>query len=233
MKSLFQKVVVVGASRGVGAAVAEHIMPRTTELISVSRTFAKYGRWIQADVSTTKGIKTIKNAVGDSALDALLYMGGTWETNAFTTEYSFEDCSEEDIENVIAVNLIAPIRLVKSLLPALRQSKNAKIIFMGALSGLDNFPAREVANSASKFGLRGVVHSLREELRQDRISVTVINPGNISTPEVLEDLRQAGQPETSAIPICDLLSVIDCILSLSSSTCIKEIQIPAMSARGA
>lgn len=63
---------------------------------------------------------------------------------------------------------------------------------MGALSGLDNFPAREVANSASKSSLQGVVHSLREELRKDCISVTIINPGNIATPEVLEDLRQAG-----------------------------------------
>jgi len=104
---------------------------------------------------------------------------------------------------------------------------------MGALSGLDNFPAREVANSASKFGLRGVVHSLREELRQDRISVTILNPGNIGTPEVLNDLKQAKQPEINAIPLSDLLSVIDCILSLSSSTCIKEIQIPAMSTQGA
>jgi NAD(P)-dependent dehydrogenase (short-subunit alcohol dehydrogenase family) len=160
-------------------------------------------------------------------------MGGTWESKAFTQEYSFEKCAEEDIERVIAVNLLAPIHLVKSLLPALRRSKNPKIVFMGALSGLDNFPAREVANSASKFGLRGVVHALREELRPDRIAVTVINPGNIGTPEVLEDLRRAGQPETNAIPLSDLLSVIDCVLSLSRSSCIKEIQIPAMSAKGA
>ena len=104
---------------------------------------------------------------------------------------------------------------------------------MGALSGLDNFPAREVANSASKFGLRGVVHSLREELRKDRIAVTIINPGNLATPEVLDDLKQAGEPETNAIPLSDLLSILDCILSLSRSTCIKEIQLPAMNATGA
>ncbi len=233
MENHFHQVVIVGASRGVGAAVAEHMIPQTSRLIAVSRTPAQNGEWIEADVSTKTGIQKIKNAVGDSALDALLYMGGTWETKAFTSEYSFENCSDEDIENVIAVNLLAPIRLVKSLLPALRRGENAKIIFMGALSGLDNFPAREVANSASKFGLRGVVHSLREELRQDRISVTILNPGNIGTPEVLNDLKQAKQPETNAIPLSDLLSVIDCILSLSSSTCIKEIQIPAMSAQGA
>ena len=233
MKNYFHQVVIVGASRGIGAAVAEHMILKTNRLITVSRTPAKIGQWIEADVSRKTGIEKIKNAVGDSALDALLYMGGTWETEAFTSKYSFENCSDEDIENVIAVNLLAPIRLVKSLLPSLRRGENAKIIFMGALSGLDNFPAREVANSASKFGLRGVVHSLREELRQDRISVTILNPGNIGTPEVLNDLKQAKQPEINAIPLSDLLSVIDCILSLSSSTCIKEIQIPAMSTQGA
>ncbi|WP_019507091.1 SDR family oxidoreductase [Pleurocapsa sp. PCC 7319] len=233
MARKFQKILVVGASRGIGAAVSEHILSSTTELITVSRSRANFGNWIEADISTKAGIETVKLAVGNSPLDALLYMGGTWETNAFTKEYSFERCADEDIENVIAVNLLAPIRLVKSLLPALRQGANPKVIFMGALSGLDNFPAREVANTASKFGLRGVVHALREELRSDRIAVTIINPGNIATPEVLDDLKQAGQPESNAIPLSDLLSVIDCILSLSRSTCIKEIQIPAMSARGA
>lgn len=233
MKNHFNKVVVIGASRGVGAAVAEHIISRTTELITVSRSPSNFGNWIEADISNKTGIEIVTNAVGNSPLDALLYMGGTWETQAFTSEYSFEKCSDEDIENVIAVNLVAPIRLVKSLLPALRKATNPKIIFMGALSGLDNFPAREVANSASKFGLRGVVHALREELRKDRIAVTIINPGNIATPEVLDDLKQAGKPETDAIPLSDLLSVIDCVLSLSRSTCIKEIQIPAMNAKGA
>lgn len=231
--SNLDRVVVVGASRGVGAAVAEHLLPRTTELIGVSRSPANFGRWIEADVSTKGGIEAVRDAIGNLSLDALLYMGGTWESKAFTQEYSFEECAEADIERVIAVNLLAPIRLVKSLLPALKRAKNPKIVFMGALSGLDNFPVREVANTASKFGLRGAVHALREELRPDRIGVTVINPGNIGTPEVLEDLKQAGQPKTNAIPLLDLLKVIDCVLALSRSTCIKEIQIPAMSATGA
>ena len=229
----FERVLVVGASRGIGAAVAQHLGDRTTELITVSRTPAGYGNWIEADISKQAGVETVGKAIANSSLDALLYMGGTWESKAFTSQYSFEDCSDEDIERVIAVNLLAPIRLVKLLLPALRRSPNPKIIFMGALSGLDNFPAREVANTASKFGLRGAVHALREELRPERISVTVINPGNVATPEVIEDLKHAGQPETNAIPLSDLLNVIDCVLSLSRSSCIKEIQMPAMSTKSA
>jgi 3-oxoacyl-[acyl-carrier protein] reductase len=226
-------VAIIGGSRGIGEAVARHLVAKSERVLSVSRSVATYGEWIKADVSTLEGVNTVAEAVGEGVLDSLLYMGGTWETDAFTSSYSFSSCSDDDIARVLNVNLMAPIRIVKALLPALRKSSNPKIIFMGALSGRDNFPSREVANSASKFGLRGVVHSLREELRRDRISVTVINPGNVGTPEVLSDLAEIGAPATDAIPIEDLLMIIDCVLCLSRQTCIKEIDVPAMSSKGA
>ncbi|MBD2034528.1 SDR family NAD(P)-dependent oxidoreductase [Leptolyngbya sp. FACHB-321] len=226
-------ILVAGASRGIGLAVAEHFIDQCDRLLAVSRTAAPVGEWVQADLSNLTGIETVLKAIGDDCLDALLYMGGTWETHAFTSQYRFEACSDEDITRVIAVNLLAPIRLVKALLPILRRSNNPKIIFMGALSGRDHFPGREVANSASKFGLRGVVHSLREELRSQQIGVTVINPGNVGTPEVLADLASDNLTGGEAIPLTDLLCIIDCILSLSRATCIKEIDVPAMLGKGA
>ncbi len=226
-------VAVIGGSRGIGEAVARHLTASGERVWSISRTASSYGEWVRADVSTLEGVNAVAEAVGEEALDSLLYLGGTWEEYAFTAAYSFSSCSDEDITRVLTVNLLAPIRIVKALLPALRKSTNPKIIFMGALSGRDNFPSREVANSASKFGLRGVVHSLREELRPDRISVTVINPGNVGTPEVLADLEGIGAPATDAIPLQDLLTIIDCVLSLSRQTCIKEIDVPAMAGRGA
>ena len=229
----FRTILVAGASRGIGLAVAEHLIDQCDRLVAVSRTVAPIGEWVQADLSDLVGIETVVNAIGNDALDGLLYMGGTWETHAFMPQYRFEACSDEDIIRVIAVNLVAPIRLVKALLPALRRSDNPKIIFMGALSGRDNFPGREVANSASKFGLRGVVHSLREELRSQQIGVTVINPGNVGTPEVLADLAAANLTGGEAIPLSDLLSIVDYILSLSRATCIKEIDLPAMLSEGA
>jgi len=226
-------VAIIGGSRGIGEAVARHLVAKSERVLSVSRSVSQYGEWIKADVSTPEGVNTVAEAAGEGVLDSLLYMGGTWETNAFTSTYSFTSCSDDDIARVLNVNLLAPIRIAKVLLPALRKSSNPKIIFMGALSGRDNFPSREVANSASKFGLRGVVHSLREELRPDRISVTVINPGNVGTPEVLSDLAEIGAPATDAIPLEDLLMIIDCVLCLSRQTCIKEIDVPAMSSKGA
>jgi 3-oxoacyl-[acyl-carrier protein] reductase len=131
------------------------------------------------------------------------------------------------------VDLLGPIRMVKGLLPALRKSSNPKIIFMGALPGRDSFPSREVANSAWKFGLRSVVHSLREELRHDWISVTVINPGIVGTPELPSELDEIGSPPPDAIPLDDLLMIIGCVLFLSRQTCIKEIDVTSMSGKGA
>lgn len=229
----YKTILIAGASRGIGLAVAEHLASQTDRLVSVSRTKSSIGEWIPADLSVLAGVETVTEAIGSDCLDALLYMGGTWETHAFTSQYSFENCSDADIARVIAVNLIAPIRLVKALLPALRRSPNPKIIFMGALSGLDNFPGREVANTASKFGLRGVVHSLREELRSQQIGITIINPGNVGTPEVLADLAANNLLGGEAIPLTDLLKILDCVLSLSRATCIKEIDVPAMLGEGA
>lgn len=229
----FKTILVVGASRGIGLAVANHLIDQCDRLLTVSRTVAPVGEWVQADLSDLAGIKTVINAIGEDSLDALLYMGGTWETHAFTPQYCFETCSDEDIVRVIAVNLIAPIRLIKGLLPALRRSDNPKIIVMGALSGRDNFPGREVANSASKFGLRGMVHSLREELRSQQMGVTVINPGNVGTPEVLADLAAENLTGGEAIPLSDLLRILDCVLSLSRATCLKEIDVPSMLGKGA
>ncbi|HEY9625984.1 MAG TPA: SDR family oxidoreductase [Coleofasciculaceae cyanobacterium] len=229
----FKTILVAGASRGIGLAVAEHLITQCDRLLAVSRTAAPVGEWIQADLSDLIGVETVGRAIGNDCLDALLYTGGTWEAHAFTSQYRFEACSDEDIARVIAVNLLAPIRLVKALLPALRRSDNPKIIFMGALSGRDNFPGREVANTASKFGLRGVVHSLREELRSQQVGVTVINPGNVGTPEVLADLASADLTGGEAIPLTDLLRIMDCVLSLSRATCIKEIDVPAMLGKGA
>ena len=226
-------IVIAGASSGIGGEVAKALAPRTRRLIGVARRPALAGEAIEADLTSAQGIAHVTEAVGESALDALLYLGGTWEQDAFTDAYDFATCADEEMTRVLNVNLLAPIRLTQALLPALRRSDNPKIVFMGALSGLDNFPGREVANSASKFGLRGAVHALRESLRKERIGVTVINPGYVGTPHVLEELERDGTSPDEAIPMTDMMAIIECVLNVSRSTCIKEIQVPAMAGHGA
>ncbi|MBW4620278.1 MAG: SDR family oxidoreductase [Cyanosarcina radialis HA8281-LM2] len=205
--------------------VARHFAQKGDRAISVSRSQAVAGEWIQADISTSEGIESVAEAIGESVLDALLFMGGVWEDGAFTEQYDFMKSSDRETRYVIAVNTIAPIELTKQLAKNLAKSDNPRAIFIGALSGLDNSASVEVANTASKFGLRGAAQALKLALRDRRIGVTVINPGNVATEEVLTDIEEGRFSQQVPIPLADLISAIEWILSLSNTVDVGDINI--------
>ncbi|MFN5513440.1 MAG: SDR family NAD(P)-dependent oxidoreductase [Cyanobacteriota bacterium] len=223
MQPMKKQIVVIGASRGIGGAVAKHFAEKGDVLFSVSRSKSVAGDWIQADISTPEGINTVVDKIGGSRIDALLFMGGVWENGAFTDQYDFLASPDHETRYLLAVNTIAPIELMKRLVNNFSQSDNPRAIFIGALSGLDNSATTEVANTASKFGLRGAVQSLRLALRHYEIGITVINPGNIATEEVIADIEEGRFEAQIPIPLEDIISTIGWILTLSRAVDIGEI----------
>lgn len=223
-----RRVMVAGASRGIGLAVADARAAAGDEVLSVSRTPSPKGQWIEADLGTASGCRKAADAAGGAQLDALLYMGGTWETDAFTTAFDFERCSDDDLRRVLDVNLLAPIRLAQRLLPALRKATAPRVVLMGSLSGLPHRASPEVANTASKFGLQGVAQALVEATRGHGIGVTVINPGNVATPEVMSELAQGQLLGGHAIPMVDLLACVDLVLRMGASTTVERIDLATM-----
>lgn len=213
-----RNLLVVGASRGIGEAVAEFFSSKGDNIISVSRTPSNVGKWIEADVSKPDGIEKVLDEISEQPVDALLFMGGVWEQNAFTDEYNFETSPYSETQYVINVNQIAPIELVKGLLSNLRKADNPRAIFIGATSGLDMSDTSEVAYSASKFGLRGAVHSLRIGFKNEGIGFTVINPGFVGTDEVLEDIESGDLEELVPIPIEDIVRSVGFVLESSNCT---------------
>ncbi|ELR99834.1 SDR family oxidoreductase [Gloeocapsa sp. PCC 73106] len=218
-------ILIIGGSRGIGLAVSEYYAQKNINLICVSRSPSNYGTWIEADIGTQVGVDKIAEFFEGKKIDALLFLGGTWEQNAFTEQYDFLTSDFAEIDQVIAVNCIAPIKIVKALFNSLKLSTNPKAIFIGSLSGLENKASREVANSASKYGLRGAIHALQRELKDSHIGFTVINPGNVATPEVFNDIKTGAFQEQKPIPLEDLISVIECALNVSSFVYIPEINI--------
>ncbi|MEA5449016.1 SDR family oxidoreductase [Leptolyngbya sp. CCNP1308] len=218
-------VVVIGASRGIGAAVAQHFVSHDHQVWSVSRSPAVAGHWIQADISEPAGIQAIASALGDTPIDALLFMGGVWEASAFTDAYDFLSSSDAETRFVISVNTIAPIEITRSLAANLSQTTNPRAIYIGALSGLENCPSAEVANTASKFGLRGAVQALRLALGNQNIGFTVINPGNIATEEVLLDIEEGRFGPQMPIPITVITTAIDWLLNLPPSVDVPELNL--------
>lgn len=222
---MIERMVIVGATGGIGAAVAAHYEPRVGELITVSRTPAQHGTWLRCDVTDPSQMHALAAQLGDTAVDALLYLAGTWEADAFTGAYSFPATPAEETQRVVAVNLTAPILLVQALLPQLNRSPNPRVVLLGSLSGKDHSASPEVANTASKYGLRGAAQAMALALPNTSIGLTVLNPGNVATSEVNDDIAQGRIPPQQPIPLTDLTGALDCILSMSAASVITELDL--------
>lgn len=219
------RMMIVGASRGIGAAMAAHYAPQVEHLLTVSRTPAAVGDWHACDVTDASAVARLAAEIGHEPLDALLYLGGTWERGAFTDVYRFEASPPEEIREVVAVNLVAPILLAQALLPQIRRSGNPRIVLIGALGALNHAASPEVANSASKFGLRGVAQALQLALGGEGVAVTIVNPGNVATAEVEDDIATGRFDAQTPIPLADLARVLDCVLAMSPASVVSEVNL--------
>jgi len=112
----------------------------------------------------------------------------------------------------------------------LRQAKNGKIILIGSIAGLDHTNNAQVSFVTSKFGLRGITNALREHVRKDKISVTCINPGELAAEVPYEEGAEKAIElyQGTRIPVQDIVSIVQCVINLSPVSCVKEINIPAI-----
>ncbi len=212
---------IFGASRGLGAAF-DTGLPEPGDVVwtvsrqrpfSLSTPSSVQRHWIQADLAHPAASQQIAQTLAGQPLDVLIYNAGIWEDDAFGPAYDFSAVSDADTQRILTVNLTAAITCIQKLLPNLQQSPNGKLILIGSTSGLENIGGPEVAYTASKFGLRGVAHALRENLRPFRIAVTCLNPGSL---------------EGDGIPHADMVALVKCLINLSNATCVKEVDMPAM-----
>lgn len=225
---------IYGVSKGLGKALVEGI-PTNEELVyGVSRSKPPFEQsnftWLPADLNDSQSANIIKDKVKEQPINTLIYNVWIWENLAFSDDYQFETTDDLELLNIIQTNISACLLNLKMLLPNLRSAENSKIILIGSTWGLDNHNGKEVAFSATKYALRGIVQSLRETLREDKIGISIINLGYLATEyplsvpvaEVIE--KSHGQ----LIPLHDVVNAVRFILSTSNATCVKEITMPAM-----
>jgi len=88
----------------------------------------------------------------------------------------------------------------------------------------------QVSFVASKFAIRGIGEALREHLRQDRIAVTCINPGELAAEIPYAEGRERALEayQGTRIPLQDMVDLTNCLIGLSPAACVKEIHLPAM-----
>ncbi len=175
-----KSILITGATSGVGLVLAKRIVTSDVELWVTGRNTkildalqSEGAHAIPADLSKTEDINRLVH--DNSSFDIVIFCAGLG-----TFEYA-HDIDDEMIERMIDVNVIAPMKLTKRLLPAMLQRKSGHLIYLGSQAGKVATPKASIY-AASKHALLGYTDALRMELAPYGIFVTTINPGPIDTP---------------------------------------------------
>ncbi|MDH1010077.1 SDR family oxidoreductase [Pseudomonas nicosulfuronedens] len=231
-------ILIVGAGRGLGRALLEGIAQPGDSLIGVSRrrpdALAMAPgidlQWIEADLAMPAEAVAQIEAQTPAELDVLICNVGIWEEHAFSEQYSFLGDSDASIGTLVDVNITATLLLLKRLVPRLLGSARPQLILTGSTSALRQSGRPEVAFGATKFALNGMADALRESFRDQRLAVTVLQLGNLNTDDPLATplTEAATRGEGQLIPVHDVLTLVDALLRLSTSSFVRELTLPAM-----
>ena len=180
------RVLLTGATGGIGAAIAEALLSRGSAVLAtgrdpraldiLSRRLARFGdkvTFLRADLLLPDDRERLCAAAtaprGSGAVNVLINNAGSGQFGLF------DATPEADIERLLAINVAAPLKLTRALLPHLQRQPSAAIVNMGSVLGAIGYPG-QATYSATKFALRGFSEALRRELADSHVRVLYIAP---------------------------------------------------------
>lgn len=199
---------ITGASRGIGAAVAEHMAAQGANLALVyagSRDLAealcaqcaeKHGIQAQAYQCDVADFAAVKALVGEvkkafGAVDILVNNAGVTQDGLLAM------MKEESFDRVLDVDLKGAFNFIRHCTPLFLRQKGGAIVNISSVSGLIGNPGQ--ANySAAKAGLIGLTKAVAKELAPKGITCNAVAPGFIAT-DMTKDLQDNSL--LAAIPL--------------------------------
>jgi len=181
-----ERIVITGASRGIGRAIAERLAAPGRELVLHSRTTTALvetatavrsrgatARVVTGNLATVGGVRALAAVVGDAPVRALVNCAGS------AVVKKVDEISAEEWERALFLGATAPFLLVKSLLS--RLGPGSAVISILSVAARRGFPGWS-SYCAAKHALEGFTASLREELRERGVRVINVYPSATDTP---------------------------------------------------
>lgn len=221
-----KRVLVTGASSGIGRAIAIECSRMGAQIILTARNTERLDETlgmmdasqihqvIPADLSSEEGLRLLVESVSEP-LDGVVNCAG------MAMPKPFRFILDTDMEMIMGVNFKAPAILLQQLLKRKRINKGASLVFISSIAGVWISFIGESLYSASKGAVNGLVKSMAIELAGKGIRVNSVNPGMIDTQflksgsiteeQLQEDakrypLGRYGKPEEVAYAVVYLLS---------------------------
>ena len=172
----------IGASEGLGAALAQNMSAAGADLVLSSRDKAKLemlasglsgqAQVCPVDVSDQGDVDRALSEVGD--LDGVVYLAGLyWPMPA-------QEWNHEQATAMMEVNLTGAMRTLGPLMQNFVQKDAGHIVITGSLVGFRGLP-RSIGYTASKAGLMTLAEGMYYDLQKTGVAVQLVNPGYIKT----------------------------------------------------
>ncbi|MDQ3572785.1 MAG: SDR family NAD(P)-dependent oxidoreductase [Actinomycetota bacterium] len=176
-----KRILLTGATGGLGRAIAQALAARGGTVISSSRKGPELEE-LTASLPGEGHESVVSDLAEEGAPERLLAAAGEIDilvANAgLPASGRIEGYSEDQIKRALRVNLEAPILLAHALLGPMQARGAGHLVFISSLNG-KVATARSSLYSATKFGLRGFALGMREDLRGTAVGSSVVMPGTV------------------------------------------------------
>lgn len=194
-------IAVTGATSGMGKACAEQLSARGHRVYGTVYGIEMDPAWkdlpyrlIPCDITNQRSVEAFYGQVKEEArrIDALVNCAG------FAMEGSVEDTTVEEAKKQFEVNFFGTHRMIREVLPVMREQGGGKIITISSLAAQVPGIPYQGFYSMSKKAVDGLVETLRLEGKPFGIQATSINPGDMKTDFTANRVRVAALKPGSA-----------------------------------
>jgi short-subunit dehydrogenase len=227
-----KKIVITGATKGIGRAIAEKFASEEWGLALCARNESdlellkseirnpKSEVLIQkCDVSKREDIKTFAEKILNEfgTVDIIINNAGIFIPGQVINE------EEGTLEKLIETNLYSAYHLTRMLLPKMIERKSGHIFNICSVASIQAY-TNGGSYSISKFALLGLSKALREELKEHYIKVTALIAGATYT----DSWSQSNLPETRFMKAEDIAQTVWDVYHLSENTVVEEVLLRPM-----
>lgn len=201
-----QVVIITGASAGIGKATAEYLMKKGFHVYGTSRKAmgnidensandpksGGFVRIIPLDVTCEDSVKAaVENIISkEGHVDILVSNAGTGIAG------SVEDVSMSEAGSQFDINFFGTLRMIKAVLPYMREQGYGKIIALSSVAGVISIPY-QAHYSASKFAMEGLIEAIRYEIAPFGVKACLVEPGDTKTDFTKSRIIAEGTNENS------------------------------------
>ena len=194
---------ITGVSSGFGRQLTDQLLERGDRVVGTVRDTGKVADLIERypeafhaetlDVTDTAAIREVveRSFARLGRIDVVISNAGYGLFGAA------EELTDEQIDHMIATNLVGSIQLIRAVLPHLRAQGGGRIIQISSYGGQVAFPGNSMYH-ATKWGIEGFAESVAQEVAPFGIGMTIVEPGGART-----EFRYGSAQVAKLTPIYD------------------------------